>query len=229
MEEAWAVIFRNLYTGFVLRDCAGKIVPGVLLLFSIAIMFRQPRDVLAGFKKDVPLFAVLLIAGFAWTVTLGTQSLAECFGIWRYFPQGMSGATHLPQNAWKNLFVPGPDQTFDADTLLVDEFQAHATEDEEQQYERFVVIKEACGNLFVAGLLSIPTWILRLALNWKWKVHAPAKLTGRLHSSRQVLVVIYVIFVFVGLHRMHAQHVYRQMKFAQDIAARHRAVSAPSK
>jgi hypothetical protein len=34
MEETWQAVFRNLYTGFLLRDFAGKIVPGIYLFFS---------------------------------------------------------------------------------------------------------------------------------------------------------------------------------------------------
>jgi hypothetical protein len=77
MEEAWVAVFRNLYTGFLLRDFAGKIVPGTLLLFSLWSLFRPPRTILAEIKNEVPVFVVLLVAGLAWTVTLGTQSLAE--------------------------------------------------------------------------------------------------------------------------------------------------------
>jgi hypothetical protein len=33
--ETLQVVFRNLYTGFLLRDFAGKIVPGFLLIFPL--------------------------------------------------------------------------------------------------------------------------------------------------------------------------------------------------
>ena len=52
--EAWQVIFRNLYTGFLLRDFAGKIVPGVLLLFSICCMYREPKRLFEYLTKDLP-------------------------------------------------------------------------------------------------------------------------------------------------------------------------------
>lgn len=105
MEEAWVVIFRNLYTGFLLRDFAGKIVPGMLLLFSISAMFRRPREIAVDLRKEIPLFGVLLIAGLAWTVTLRTQSLADGLGIWNYFPA--TGSTSQTKFFWREFFVPG--------------------------------------------------------------------------------------------------------------------------
>jgi hypothetical protein len=50
----------------------------------------------------------------------------------------------------------GDDSSFDGSTLKIDEFQVKASEEQKQQYEGFVVIKDACGNLFVAGTCSAP-------------------------------------------------------------------------
>ena len=58
MEETWQAVFRNLYTGFLLRDFAGKIVPGVYLLFSVASMFRSLAGIIREIRKDVPVFAL---------------------------------------------------------------------------------------------------------------------------------------------------------------------------
>ena len=217
--EAWTVVFRNLYTGFLLRDFAGKIVPGALFLFSLLCLTRQPKEVFSEFKKELPIFVILLFAGFAWTVTLGTQSLAEGLHIWSYFA-GERGAPSLhPQSVIKDLFEPAPDPTFDKDMLEVDDFQRIATEDEKQQYERYVVIKEACGNLFVAALLSIPLWVIRAVLKRQRQPGAHQALS----PARMLRVVwcTYLVLVLVGLHRMHLQHAYRQTKWAQDMRAKH--------
>jgi hypothetical protein len=228
--EAWALIFRNLYTGFLLRDFAGKIVPGFLLIFSVVALFKKPADLYEEAKKEVPVFFILLLAAFAWTVTLGTQSLAEGLGIWSYFPAANVAAAPAGSPApatkgpgfWKNLISPPPDKTFDKDTLDVDEFQAKASEDEKQQYERFVVIKEACGNLFVAGILAIPAWTFR-ALRVRNVSIIPRRWTA-LPEGRVLLCGVYGLLLLLGLHRMHSQHVYRQYKFAQDLAEKHKAM-----
>jgi hypothetical protein len=222
VEETWVVVFRNLYTGFLLRDFAGKIVPGVLFIFSVSSMFRQPRQLLSDLKEEMPTFAVLLVAGLAWTITLGTQSLAEGLGIWRYFPVSEAAGPSQPVHLFKDLMIPEPDKSFDAFTLQVDEFQSKASNDEEQQYERFVVIKEACGNLFVAAILAIPAWIFTLTLSDRRLSYSELWLRRLRTHGRAALTCTYIVFVLIGLHRMHAQHVDRQIKFAQDIAQRHK-------
>lgn len=231
--ETWQVIFRNLYTGFLLRDLAGKIVPGIFLLFSIAAMFRPPRELIQGVRKDVPLFTVVFIAGFAWIVTLGTQSLAEGLGIWHYFPiRSAAETTTAPKvRFWSDLAFGGDETNFNRDTAQVDRFQVGASEDQKQQYERFVVIKEATGKLFVAGLLALPAWLCILFLH-----HQPEKKkpgggvwNARIRSaSAPVLGTLYFLLIMVGLHRMNAQHVRRQMNYTTIIIQNRESLPKPA-
>ena len=229
MEETWQAVFRNLYTGFLLRDFFGKIVPGILFLFSITSMFWSPSELIKGVKKEVPLIAVVLIAGLAWIVTLGTQSLAEGLGIWKYFPVCAAPPASSPVGFWHNLYYGGSENVFEACTAMVDKFQVDATEDEKQQYERFVVIKEACGNLFIAGLLSIPAWLVVLFVSRSYNEHSPGHRTpgsfnppsilikGAKSASAPVLACVYFMLVMIGLHRMNTQHVRRQMRYAEIV------------
>jgi hypothetical protein len=46
--EALQAVFKELYTSFLLRDFAGKIVPGCFLLFSYALIFSSPREIIKG-------------------------------------------------------------------------------------------------------------------------------------------------------------------------------------
>ena len=229
MEETWQAVFRNLYTGFLLRDFFGKIVPGILFLFSIVSMFWSPSELLKGVKKEIPLIAVVLIGGLAWIVTLGTQSLAEGLGIWKYFPVCAAPPASFTVGFWHNLYYGGDENVFEACTAMVDKFQVDATEDEKQQYERFVVIKEACGNLFIAGLLSIPAWLVVFFKSSKM-MSTRSEITGPHHRSlprswilgirpatAPIFACLYFVLVMVGLHRMNAQHVSRQMRYAEIV------------
>jgi hypothetical protein len=111
-----------------------------------------------------------------WVVTLGTQSLAEGLGIWKYFPAGSPARVSASGKVgfWMDLFQGGDETSFDANTAKVDLFQAGANEDEKQQYERFVVNKEACGNLFIAGLLSMPAWLVVILVGGSRDCHSGA-------------------------------------------------------
>jgi hypothetical protein len=143
-------------------------------------MFWSPSELIREVKKDVPLVAVVLIAGLAWIVTLGTQSPAEGLGVWKYFPVCPAPAVASPVGFWQNLYYGGDENVFEACTAMVDKFQVDATEDENQQYERFVVIKEACGNLFIAALFSIPAWMIVLS-----KSESSAGHSSRNHERMQ--------------------------------------------
>jgi hypothetical protein len=224
--EAWQVIFRNLYTGFLLRDFCGKIVPGVFLLFSICTIYRDPRRLLQNITKELPIFTLILLAGFAWIITLGTQSFAEGLGIWSYFPSVdvTSPAQVHKIGMLRNLLGAGDDSDFDKDTLKVVEFQVNATEDQKQQYERYVVIKEACGNLFVAGLFSLPAWLYGFYVRnevLRHRLNAKFRFLNRIPEGSLTLSILYVLLVMVGLHRMHEQHVHRQLQYANDLIERH--------
>jgi hypothetical protein len=223
--ETWGPIFRNLYTGFLLRDFAGKIVPGIFLLFALAAMFCRPSRLIEYVKTETPAHALMLIAGFAWVMTLGIQSVSEGVGIWNYFiepPSSQAQAADSHKVGFvRNLLTGGSDAEFDRDTLRVDDFQANATEDEKQQYERFVVIKEACGNLYVAMVLSLPAWMYVCLSNKPNFVQWVQPVASRIPSTRVLLVGTYGVLLLVGLHRMHIQHANRQFFFADKIAAKH--------
>jgi hypothetical protein len=231
MEEAWQGVFRNLYTGFLLRDFAGKIIPGIVLLFSISTIFQDMRNSAVLFTKKIPVASLILISGLAWIVTLGTQSLAEGIGVWRYFPAEKQQSSQEKTGFMSQLLGPGDEQAFDKNTMQIDEFQSKATEDEKQQYERFVVIKEACGNLFVACLISIPALFLGYLLrNPKITTYLQTKLPAYnyLPSGKGVLLSFYVLIIMIGLHLMHAQHVHRQFSYAENLVKKHANSPAPN-
>jgi len=180
-------------------------------------MFRPPRELFRDLKKDVPVFVIVFVAGLAWTITLGTQSFAEGLGVWKYFPvEGSprsSATVHAP--FWAGLLIGGDETDFNKSTAKVDDFQVDANEDQKQQYERFVVIKEACGNLFISGLLSLPAWLVMFLNGVK------PKIAGRFSRFRFAaapsVACIYFVVIMVGLHRMNAQHVKRQLKYTEII------------
>jgi hypothetical protein len=206
--ESLPALFSDLYTKFLLRDFVGKIVPGSILLFSLVAMFVGPRDALAKVTK-APTVVLIVLAGFVWTVTLGVQSLSERLGIWAYFPSQVEGAIQTEQDFGKS-------------TMRIVEFQWCATDGEKLQYERFVVIKEACGNLFVEVLLSVPCWLLLAAKPYMKSLKA---LRWQRVLSWSILFVISTSVIY-GLGRMHWQHVQRQWMYADSVAMR-RSSPAP--
>ena len=138
----------------------------------------------------------------------GTQSIADYWNVWAYFPGKNTEAQFL------------------AHTLRVEQFLAAATDGQKLQYERFVVLKEGlrklvCGGGAVynsLGFFLFPAFFSAFqGLEW------------RLATAATILSA-FVVFTLVGLYRMHWQHVKRQWGFADAIASRpdlHRNLSRP--
>jgi hypothetical protein len=173
--EALEAVFKELYTSFLLRDFAGKIVPGCFILASYMTLFEAPREILRVMAGRISLVMIFLVAGFSWTMVLGLQSLAEWAGLWSYYPvNGIS----------------------------------------EMTTQLRVVIKEATGNLFVAGLLSIPAWAL-----WTFSIVSQPTTRQEIFGSwftklRALVVLLMVSLVMVGLCVMNHQHSREQYELA---------------
>src|SRR5271165_379356 len=140
MEVAEALI-SSLYTNFILRDFVGKVVPGGLILFSMAILFSSPAKVVE-FIKGSPIVVVALV-GVSWTLMLGLQGFADMLGLQR--------ALELT-SIWTNLWRPVDESTY---VVNLTQFRRSACPDDNLAYERFEVIYQACRNLLFAMIISI--------------------------------------------------------------------------
>jgi hypothetical protein len=127
-------------------------------------------------------------------VQLGLQSLAELAGIWQYYP--------TPSNA----VIPTQ--------LEIEKFLRLACSDERLQYERYVVIKEATGNLFIAGLLSAPAWILWLSTYFHSEEKRKVIWADWTTNLRTIIVGGLVIIIMTGLFVMNREHVNLQYGLA---------------
>ena len=80
-----------LYSRFLLRDFFGKIVPGLLLLFTLGIVFVSPEDCAPGTCRDIimalPLGVWVAIFGAAWIAAIAVQSFGEWAKLFRYYPK----------------------------------------------------------------------------------------------------------------------------------------------
>jgi hypothetical protein len=252
----------KLYSLFVLRDFAGKIVPGAFLLFSITSLFVRPSESLDWLSRQRT--AVLaVVAGLAWSTTLAVQTVGnlpcELAGrydklrplhdvcLWGYFPftahwpapEAVSEYSPLTRNSVshaRHAFCSSlrhvtwsPDHStchgdlsFPAATMRIVNFMDHASEGERNQYERFVIIKEACGNLFLALSMSILAWAIACMIARTYSRSGRPywwDSLERVHAWHVVPTVCVGIAVLVGLHHVHWQHVRRQWSYAHGIAS----------
>ena len=138
MKEAISSGLEALYTRLILRDLAGKMAPGALMLVAARAALTSPGEAIRGWDT-VPIAGWIMLLGVAWLTGLAVQGLGEFSahipGVpVRYFPR------RLTPDAWH--------------TLIVD-FDRVATVDDKQRFERYTVIKEATGNASLALVLSL--------------------------------------------------------------------------
>jgi len=193
MEHLQTVV-QDLYTNFVLRDLAGKIVPGALLAFSLSLLISKPLETLKLLNGKISTVATVVGAGILWVTVLGLQSIAESMGLLAYFPA-------VGDKSGEAAFAEA--------TQLMQQFLANATPADKLQYERFVVIKEATGNLKFALLLSAPFWIYYIVHSWP-KGKRKASVVALLKAGSTYLCIGFYTLVLVGVHRMNNQHIMRQ-------------------
>ena len=191
VETETRSLFDAFYTRFILRDLFGKIVPGLLLvgatLVSIAGV-ESAGDTLENLGT-VPWIALI---GASWIVGFVVQEVGYSLRIIRYFSNTES----------------------DIQVSEEHRFRAVADSFEIQQFERFVVIKEATGNMCVSILialsLTIADHLIGEGLAW---------FEDNLEASGPAFVVALAVAVF--LFRMHRFMWTRQAHYMNAVFLHH--------
>jgi hypothetical protein len=203
-------LFDAFYDRLVLRDFFGKIVPGLVFLGTVWVSFASNETEPASFITNLAELSALgwiAIFGAAWITAFALQAFGESFPatdrtkrlILYYSPELFDD-----DEAWYKFFV---------------DFRKKATPDERVQCERFVVIKEACGNgyvsLGVSVLFAVAIYAFRLFF-------ADDPESGEV-SERKYLwlpVLLIALFLVSYLGKMHRSHVDRQCKYMKVVVER---------
>lgn len=186
-------LFDAFYDRLVLRDFFGKIIPGLMLLS--AIYFCLPSQLnnvpKLAYIQSISSLGWLAISGLAWLLTFSVQSFGESIGR-------------------KKLIIYYPTDIFSNDEEYFEfkiKFNEVALKDEKSQSERFVVIKEACGNGYVTIVIS---WLLITLYLVAEYIQSKEEVYKTLKDNWPIF--LFTIFVFYYLRRMHYIHVDRQYK-----------------
>ena len=195
MNDELVTLFDAFYSKFVLRDFLAKIVPGSMLVSAIAISLTS----FPFFLNYVSLMSYWFwIAGFgiAWIATFAVQSFAEKYNFIQYYPV-MEG---LDQKGFYEKQI---------------KFNQISSISEKQQVERFVVIKEACGNSYVT--LSISLLLLMTDGILDTIRNEGLILPWIQNELFQIHVLIVLIGAIYFLRKMHFIHVIRQYEYLLQV------------
>lgn len=177
-------LFNALYSKLLLRDIFGKIVPGSVVLLAVYVSFFLPKDSLKEALdnlQSIPFWIWLFFLGFAWVTAFAVQAIGETTGLIRYHREQSNEEFYAKRH----------------------KFNSHATEVERQELERLIVIKEACGN----GYLAVSIAILTLLVD-KLVDEGLEQFCQVLKGSPHTIALMVLLTGF--LCRMHFIHVTRQ-------------------
>jgi hypothetical protein len=193
-------IFDSLYSRLVLRDVFAKILPGTIVSAAVAYAALPPDTFFA--LLDPSLFLALGMMGCGWLAAFAIQGLGEKYKFIKNEPPGLNR-----QQLYERMV----------------EFERKSSPSQQMHAERLLVIKEACGN----GYLALSLSVLLTILLWPLRVVATgASLT--LRSSWWPFVPLSILYIVAALslrfmNRSHAKHHLKYMNVviasAQDLPA----------
>jgi len=138
-------IISSLYTNYLLRDVAAKIIPGSLTLLTLPLYrhgLRGIQEIVANFGFAEWIFSI----GAAWILSYSIQTIGELTHLLRQWPAVLDDF----------------DERYEFRAL----FGTHASDRERRLVERYVVIKESCGIGYLAIWVSIVLVLCQFVLDF---------------------------------------------------------------
>ena len=165
----------GLYSQFVLRDFAAKVLPGSLVLFTGVASIAGTNETWA-FLEGARTLTWLMLMGWGWIVAIALQAVFD--------------GTLWAGRADGKILVYRPTTA---------EFDRSATPEQQRRHERLVVVKEVAGNVGVAVAVSA----LVAAVAWGIE-HSPVAGTPWRALPAGLFGTLMTVALF-RLNRRHAQ------------------------
>jgi|GEM_PF-1530760 len=180
-------VFDAFYDRLVLRDVAGKVVPGSILIFSLLVgAFGYEATTALLQKMGFPFWVILF--GFSWLIAFALQYIGEMLHLLRTHPRDIDAIRAGEKEAWTDR------RSF---FLWLADFHDLASQEQKVHAERINVIREACGNTAISVALSC---LLLLICLWSREM---------LSWFPSFLFFAVALGVAFSLWRMHVIHVDR--------------------
>jgi hypothetical protein len=147
---------KYLYSQFILRDVLSFITPGAIVTITALLLFLPAHEIIRlshsiHWLLYIPIFGVFYIVGFA------VQCLGELFGFIRFTPYGERSCKKR-FGIFSCKYVKNKESIIwwrEEQEELTKFFEATAeNEGAKQGQERLVVLKQMCGNGFIAIFIA---------------------------------------------------------------------------
>jgi len=187
--------FDSLYSRLILRDVFAKILPGTIVSAAVAYATLPPDTFFA--LLDPSLFLALGMMGCGWLAAFAIQGLGEKHKFIKNEPPGLNR-----QQLYERMV----------------EFERKSTSSQQMHAERLLVIKEACGNGYLALILAVVLTILL----WPLRVVATgAPLLATFRASWWPFVPLSILYLAAAsfLRFMHLRHGKHHLKYMDVVIA----------
>ena len=211
-------VFDAFYDRLVLRDVAGKVVPGSILILSLVVGAFGFEATTAWLPKmSFPLWVLLF--GVSWLIAFALQYIGEKLHLLRTYPRDtdvkqagkIAFALRYIGKKLRRLKTHPRDSDAKPEETWTDrksfypwlaKFHDLASTEQKVHAERINVIREACGNTAVSVALSCLLLLVSL------------RIRGNLSSLFFLFFTVAVVIAF-SLWRMHVTHVDRYGEFVK--------------
>lgn len=223
-------LFDAFYSRFLLRDVVAKVIPGLLLLLTYASVIKSPEYIIAFFKPGMSVWMWLATFSLSWIVGFAVQSFGETFGMIEYFPRDIDN--FISKNYEKRKLsdvINSIPKVFDfrgnslKKTLARQKYYRNVisfyaltvgSPSLRLERERLLVIREACGNAYLAIIFSLITCAISYFLIENGKIRTFVAH----HGEHNILVVVIIILCIAwSLHKMHKRHVNHHFLFICEV------------
>ncbi len=196
--ESLSVLFDKIYSAFILRDIAGKIIPGLLLFIPLILLLdlnnEHNLDIILKLNFGLWLLFVILL----WIMGYIVQSFGELFGLVTYSLSLKNDSKISPKKYIWSPFIKYYVITLESmlETQKVVYMQEKSNSSTLKYIERLAAIREACGNSGSSLILSLPIYL--------YYFYA----TNVDNQTLTFFIIILLVLIFL-LIRMHREHSYR--------------------
>lgn len=189
-------LFDAFYSRFVLRDFFGKMVPGLVILWGIAGSASHPENVIIYALSSIHGLGWVAVFGVAWLAGFAVQGVADGTTINRMWPR------FIPKDCFGETKPLSDRQFYQFERQFEQSWSVGALE--LRRHERNMLITEACGNgwlaLLVSLLLIVIPWLIQCR-----DFRAPPL------SYPSLVGIVFLIFGLWRMHRLAVERHYRYM------------------
>jgi len=226
-----AELFNAFYRRFVLLDLFGKIIPGAIFLITVSWIIVNIGDAYNFYNYFTNLWVWIIFIGISWLTGFAIQGFGEVTSRnkhiknFRYYPESINFNSKLEwvkeiKNYYPELKEKNGETKLDTDLWhkIYIFFHDISNQSQKDNVARFVVIKEACGNGYIALIFSLFLLIFNFVGNIYNFLSGDSLLSYFIKNNLlpSIIIIIFTFIFIISLKKMHKIQVDNQWSYMNN-------------